>query len=318
MATIVTRSGKGSPLTHTEGDANFNNLNNDKLENISEDSSPQLGAALDVNGNNIVSTSNANVKIYPHGTGVLEVGGDGSSNDGTIQLNCSQNSHGVKIKSPAHSAGASYTLTLPTTDGNADEFLKTDGSGNLSWGTASGGGGGVSYALATMNFSVASGGSYTSATSFVAQTLGDTPGEQTDDDGIMTLGSNGSNTTHFTLSAGKYEIRTYVTGYFETGDASSPSDWSFELYNSSDSTSIMQMKFNDDYDNIFSGTYGRWPFQFTMPAYVNISGSKNFIYRIAANLSSSRAIEIRADGGRSNYYNQTKDGGVVVTVLKVG
>mgnify|MGYP000878452882 FL=1 len=32
MSTIVTRSGKGSALTHTEGDANFNNLNNDKVE----------------------------------------------------------------------------------------------------------------------------------------------------------------------------------------------------------------------------------------------------------------------------------------------
>lgn len=139
MATITTRSGKGSPLSHTEGDANFTNLNNDKLENLSEDTSPQLGGNLDVNSQQIVSTSNQNVKIFPHGTGVLEVGGDGSSEDGTIQLNCSQNSHGVKIKSPPHSAGASYTLTLPNTDGNADEFLKTDGSGGLSWGTASGG-----------------------------------------------------------------------------------------------------------------------------------------------------------------------------------
>jgi|TARA_R110000772_G_scaffold34529_1_gene83697 hypothetical protein len=32
MATIVTRSGKGSSLTHNEVDANFNNLNTDKLE----------------------------------------------------------------------------------------------------------------------------------------------------------------------------------------------------------------------------------------------------------------------------------------------
>ena len=29
--------------------------------------------------------------------------GDGSSTDGAIQLNCSQNTHGVKIKSPPHS-----------------------------------------------------------------------------------------------------------------------------------------------------------------------------------------------------------------------
>jgi hypothetical protein len=32
MATLVTRSGKGSPLTHAEVDANFTNLNTDKLE----------------------------------------------------------------------------------------------------------------------------------------------------------------------------------------------------------------------------------------------------------------------------------------------
>ena len=32
MSTIVTRAGKGSPLTHTEVDANFTNLNTDKLE----------------------------------------------------------------------------------------------------------------------------------------------------------------------------------------------------------------------------------------------------------------------------------------------
>ena len=34
MTTIVTRSGKGSPLTNTELDANFSNLNADKLEHI--------------------------------------------------------------------------------------------------------------------------------------------------------------------------------------------------------------------------------------------------------------------------------------------
>ena len=32
MATIITRTGKGSALTFAEGDANFTNLNNDKLE----------------------------------------------------------------------------------------------------------------------------------------------------------------------------------------------------------------------------------------------------------------------------------------------
>ena len=63
---------------------------------------------------------------------VLTVKGDGSSTDGAIQLNCSQNSHGVKIKSPPHSAGQSYTLTLPQSITNG-YYLKTDGTGNLSF-----------------------------------------------------------------------------------------------------------------------------------------------------------------------------------------
>jgi len=32
MSTIVTRAGKGSPLTHNEVDANFTNLNTDKYQ----------------------------------------------------------------------------------------------------------------------------------------------------------------------------------------------------------------------------------------------------------------------------------------------
>jgi hypothetical protein len=71
----------------------------------------------------------ANVTTVYNG---LVAGGDGGSNDGQIQLNCSQNSHGVKIKAPPHSAGQSYTLTLPSSITN-NYYLKTDGSGNLSF-----------------------------------------------------------------------------------------------------------------------------------------------------------------------------------------
>ena len=62
----------------------------------------------------------------------LQIKGDGTT-DGTLQLNCSQNSHGVKIKSPAHSASQSYTLTLPTTAPATDKIMQTDSSGNLSF-----------------------------------------------------------------------------------------------------------------------------------------------------------------------------------------
>ncbi len=101
---------------------------------VVDDTTPQLGGNLDVQANEInTSTTNGNIKLNPNGTGVVEIKGDGSSADGTLQLNCSQNSHGVKIKSPPHSANASYTLTLPTTDGNSGQFLQTNGSGVLSW-----------------------------------------------------------------------------------------------------------------------------------------------------------------------------------------
>ena len=97
-----------------------------------QDTTPQLGGALDVQAQEInTSTTNGNIKLTPNGTGVVEV--KGNTNPGTIQLNCENNSHGVKLKGPAHSAAASYTLTLPNDDGSANEVLKTDGSGNLAW-----------------------------------------------------------------------------------------------------------------------------------------------------------------------------------------
>jgi len=63
---------------------------------------------------------------------VLKIKGDGSSADAKLTLNCSQNSHGVSIQAPPHSAGQSYTLTLPSSITN-DYYLKTNGSGVLSF-----------------------------------------------------------------------------------------------------------------------------------------------------------------------------------------
>ena len=59
--------------------------------------------------------------------------GDGSSEDGKIILNCYTNNHGVSIKSPPHSAGATYTLVLPNDTGTNGQVLSTNGSGVLSF-----------------------------------------------------------------------------------------------------------------------------------------------------------------------------------------
>jgi len=52
-----------------------------------------------------------------------------------LVLNCSQNSHGVSIAGPAHSAGQSYNLILPTSVGSNGQVLATNGSNTnqLTW-----------------------------------------------------------------------------------------------------------------------------------------------------------------------------------------
>ena len=70
---------------------------------VVDDTTPQLGGNLDVNGNSIVSVSNGNISITPDGTGKVIVDG----------------------------------LSHPTADGTNGQALVTDGSGNLSFGDVS-------------------------------------------------------------------------------------------------------------------------------------------------------------------------------------
>jgi hypothetical protein len=65
------------------------------------DTTPQLGGNLDVNGNSIVSVSNGNITFTPDGTGKVIIDG----------------------------------LSHPTADGTSGQFMKTDGAGNLSFDT---------------------------------------------------------------------------------------------------------------------------------------------------------------------------------------
>ena len=113
--------------------ANLTGINTDLVD----DTSPQLGGDLDVLTQKITtSTSNGNLKVEPNGTGVFEIRGAGG-NDGTLQLNCSAQSHGVKLKSPAHSAGQSYTVILPDNQIAVDKALvvkSISGSGSTAIG----------------------------------------------------------------------------------------------------------------------------------------------------------------------------------------
>jgi hypothetical protein len=133
----------GQVLTSTGSGVQWENAASGGISDIVSDTSPQLGGNLDVNGQDIVTTSNGAIDLDPNGSGVVTFKGNATRGAGQFKLNCENNSHGIIIKGPPHSAAASYTLTLPNTDGNADQVLKTNGSGVLDWVDSGGGGGSV-------------------------------------------------------------------------------------------------------------------------------------------------------------------------------
>lgn len=196
MATIVTRSGKGSALTFAEGDANFTNLNNelaDKialtdlsvttataadtsalaynnttgvltftpvetadfaalddlsvttaaasgagslsynnstgvftfapvdtslvLTSLADDTTPQLGGDLDVNGNIIVSASNGDIDIEPNGSGNVSITTDtGGVNISTLL------SYDEMIRTNNSTSGS---ITLDHESGPIDYIVQT-------------------------------------------------------------------------------------------------------------------------------------------------------------------------------------------------
>jgi len=91
------------------------------LDNIVEDTTPQLGGDLDMNGQDIVTTSNATIDLAPNGTGTVVV--KGNTNPGTIVFNCESNTHGQTVKAQPHSAAVTNTLTSPA--GSNGELVST-------------------------------------------------------------------------------------------------------------------------------------------------------------------------------------------------
>jgi hypothetical protein len=158
---------------------------------------------------NIVDAANGNVQLYPNGTGYTEIGG--GTNAGTIQLNCEQNSHGIKLQGPPHSASQSYTLIYPTGNVTAGTFLKVasiTGSGTTAVGQLSFAAAGTSWqAVKTSSFTAAAGeGYFVNTTSNVitmslpAGTLGDEIAfidyAGTFDTYTFTVSANGSEKIH--------------------------------------------------------------------------------------------------------------------------
>ena len=114
---------------------------------LSNDTSPQLGGDLDVNSNDIVSTSNGNISLLPNGTGKVIIDGNGTSggvsiDDGNIDIRTatgvvskvkfyceSSNAHAQTLQAQPHSAASSAVLTLPVATGT---LVGTGDTGSVS------------------------------------------------------------------------------------------------------------------------------------------------------------------------------------------
>ena len=123
------------------------------LSNVVEDSTPQLGGDLDVNGNDLVSTSNGNISLLPNGSGKVIIDGNGSSggvsiSDGLIDIRTgtgnvtkvkfyceSSNAHAQTLQAAPHSAASSAVLVLPTASGT---LIGTGDSGTVTNGMLAG------------------------------------------------------------------------------------------------------------------------------------------------------------------------------------
>ena len=72
-----TADGSANQVLQTDGSGNLSFAT--VLTDVVTDTTPQLGGDLDINGNDIVSTSNANIDIAPNGTGDILLKTNGSS-----------------------------------------------------------------------------------------------------------------------------------------------------------------------------------------------------------------------------------------------
>ena len=93
---------------------------------VVDDTSPQLGGDLDMNGSDIVTTSNANIDLNPNGSGVVNLVGN-STRAGTLRFNEDTDDGSNYVELKAGTIGSNLSFTLPTADGTSGQALVTDG-----------------------------------------------------------------------------------------------------------------------------------------------------------------------------------------------
>ena len=181
----------GTVLKYYTGSA-WVSITSGGITDLVQDTTPQLGGALDVNTFSITSTSNGNITLQPNGTGDVVLSADtvkiGDANtdavlttdgtgDITISTNSGSNSGTVKIFdgvngnieiTPNGSGVVKLDgLSYPTADGSANQVLQTNGSGVLSFASA-----GLAWqSVQTTGFTASAGRGYPCNTTSAAFTV---------------------------------------------------------------------------------------------------------------------------------------------------
>jgi hypothetical protein len=92
-----------------------------------------LGALTTLDNSLQSVVANANVRLQPNGSGIVESTTHLQINSGsTLRLADDDSSAYVALKSPSTLA-STYTLTFPANDGDNTQMLQTNGSGVLTW-----------------------------------------------------------------------------------------------------------------------------------------------------------------------------------------
>ena len=106
------------------------------ISNVVEDTTPQLGGDLDMNGQDIVTTSNANIVLNPNGSGVVNLVGN-ATRAATLRFNEDTDDGTNYIELKAGTIGSNLSFTLPTADATSSgQALVSNGSGTLSFADA--------------------------------------------------------------------------------------------------------------------------------------------------------------------------------------
>ena len=198
----------------------------------------------------------------------------------SIKLNA-QSGGSVALDAPTQTqSSADLTFKLPVADGSTNQALKTDGSGNLSFGAA---GLFSSYAIiADVKSNLTSGGTFTAG----AWQTRDLNTEIADSDSIVSISSN-----QFTLAACSYLIKARCPAFNTNAHQS-------RLYNVSDSN--VEQVGTTSFVNSNSGHVVTDSFCL---ARVTISGSKTFeIQHYAAVTSATYGFGVGGNMGNSMIY----------------